>query len=146
MGGRGTRPDKKSESETIALVLSELFSPITQEDLDAYLSWGSGTQTPGWIEESFQDLMTQKCYDRALETGLFMIPVKAFQTHTDLELKDIKTTPHDNYYSFTGALTLKKKGQESQTLSLTGSAQVDKEAKISSVTISNMDEISQAMP
>ncbi|HIZ66480.1 MAG TPA: hypothetical protein H9809_11400 [Candidatus Blautia pullicola] len=143
-GGCGAQTDE-AESENVSLVLSNLFSSIDQEDFDAFNSWESGTAAPDWIEEDFQNLMTEKCYDSALETGLFMIPVKAFQSGTDLELKDPQLSQQEDSYSFTGTLTLEKEGQESQSLSIEGSAQVDQDGKVSYISISNMNEISQAI-
>ncbi len=143
-GGCGAQTDE-AESENVSLVLSNLFSSIDQEDFDAFNSWESGTAAPDWIEEDFQNLMTEKCYGSALETGLFMIPVKAFQSGTDLELKDPQFSQQEDSYSFTGTLTLEKEGQESQSLSIEGSAQVDQDAKVSYISISNINEISQAI-
>lgn len=51
----------------------------------------------------------------------------------------------EDSYSFTGTLTLEKEGQESQSLSIEGSAQVDQDAKVSYISISNINEISQAI-
>ena len=143
-GGCGAQTDE-AESENVSLVLSNLFSSIDQEDFDAFNSWEAGTAAPDWIEEDFQNLMTEKCYDSALETGLFMIPVKAFQSGTDLDLTDPQLSQQEDSYSVTGTLTLEKEGQESQSLSIEGSAQVDQDGKVSYISISNMNEISQAI-
>lgn len=69
----------------------------------------------------------------------------SWESGTDLELKDPQFSQQEDSYSFTGTLTLEKEGQESQSLSIEGSAQVDQDAKVSYISISNINEISQAI-
>lgn len=141
-----------SGEENVKDVVENLFEDLDdfqyeasrQTDGQAASDSVTSTGLPQWVEDRFQEDMTEEGYASFTGTAFYEIPVKAYEAHKEMDLEDLDIQKDQDSYEISGTLTLES-GSGTETIDLQGTAQTDDQGLVSYLDISNISEIIESL-
>lgn len=140
-------------TENVEAVVENLFQNLEESEYEELIGPDSGeaasenlvsTELPQWVQERFQEYMTEEGYEDLTGTAFYEISVKACENNWEMSLEHLDVQQVQGDYEISGELKLR--GEESEeSIGIEGSAQTDEKGQVSYLNISNMAEIAEAI-
>lgn len=140
-------------TENVEAVVDNLFQNLGKSEYEELIGPRSGetvsenlvtTELPQWVQERFQEYMTEEGYEDLTGTALYEIPVKAYENNREMSLEHLDVRQVQEDYKISGELKLSG-GENEESIGIEGSAQTDGKGQVSYLNISNMAEIAEAI-
>lgn len=144
----GCQKAEEKAEQNMTMALKNIFETVSEAEYDSFMQPVSANgneqvetqEIPDWLEERFDSCVSGKCFEQISGNGLLMIPVSAYESGKTLTLDKLTFEPKRGYYEFQGTVIIEGEGK-SQKTDISGSMQMDREGKVSSLKLSEAGEI-----
>lgn len=147
-GSGGTDSGEENVKDVVENLFEDLddsqYEALRQTDVQAVSDSVTSTGLPQWVEDRFQEDMTEEGYASFTGTAFYEIPAKAYEAQKEMDLGDLNIQKDQDSYEISGTLTLEY-GSGTETIDIQGTAQTDDQGLVSYLDISNISEIIESL-
>lgn len=114
------------------------YENVKEAELTASENFTLQSELPQWVTDRFKPYMTDECFDRFIASAQYDAPYMAYIHVIDLNVEDFKVTAGNGQYDFTAMVS---HNYLKDPVEISGSAQTDKNGKISSLEIRGYEDV-----